>query len=114
MTQAGLSVLVGEPGQPLPHIPPGSGAECSSTQRRAEGREQGREDGQREDVSEVSREPAQGKGRETQKEKRLAKNFQLSPRNLCKCFAASTRTGGKIHPLASPPRENSLAAGGVT
>lgn len=64
----------------LPHIPSGAGAELGSAARRAEGFEHRGEDG---DVSEVSREPAEGKGRELQKGKRLAKNFQLSHRNSC-------------------------------
>lgn len=67
----------------LPHIPLGAGDELGSAVRRAEGWEHRGEDG---DVSEVSREQAEGKGRELQKEKRLAKNFQLSHRNSCKCL----------------------------
>lgn len=67
----------------LPHIPAGSGVNSAAL---GESREQSREDGQPGDVPEVSREQAEGKGRESQKEKRLAKNFQLSHRNLCKCL----------------------------
>lgn len=54
------------------------------------------------------------KENELQKEKRLAKNFQVSRRYLCKCSQpSSTCAGGKIYPLSSPLLKNSLSASGV-
>ena len=48
------------------------------------------------------------------KERRFAKDFQLSRRYLCKCLQpSSTCTRGKIYPLSSPLLENSLSASGV-